>query len=177
MARQPSPWYWPERSAWYVIFAGKRIPLGPHPETAKAPKRGKNGRWNAPATILDAFHKLMTQGAARPHEPGDGTLIADVFQEFIRWCRANRARKTTERYFDFLDNFNRAHQGLRVSQVHTGYVTKWLERKQGWNATTRKNAITALQRAFNWGRKNFGLTHNPIRGMEKPEAKTRTGIL
>jgi integrase len=176
MARPAHPWYWPERNAWYVIHNGNRVPLGLHPEGTKPPKKGKRG-WTPPQAILDAFHNLMTQGTPRPEEAGDGTLVADVFQEFIRWCRTNRARKTTERYFDFLDDFNKAHQGLRVSQVHTGYVTKWLDRKEGWNTTTRKNAITALQRAFNWGRKNFGLTHNPIRGMEKPEAKTRTGIV
>ena len=48
---------------------------------------------------------------------------------------------------------------------------------KGWNSTTKRNAITALQRGFNWAVRNRGLTRNPIRGMEKPEAKRRTSTI
>jgi hypothetical protein len=78
-------------------------------------------------------------------------------------------RYGTERCFRFLDDFNGAHPGLRIGQLNTGHVTKWLAGKKGWNSTTKCNAITALMRAFNWATKNMGLGQNPITGMEKPE--------
>lgn len=178
MAKQPEPWYWEARNAWYVIVGGKRVQLGQHPKDCKPPEKSKKtGRWSPPQPILDAFHNLMTQGTPRPEEAGDGMLVADVFQSFITWCRQNRAQETTDRYFDFLDRFNEAHLGLRLRQMNAAHVTTWLDKQPGWNSTTKRSAITAIMRAFNWGAKNMGLTRNPILGMEKPEAKTRTDAL
>lgn len=177
MAKLPGPWYWEARKAWYVIVGGRRVQLGLDPP-GKPPERSKKtGRWNPPPEILGAFHNLMTQGTPRPEEAGDGTLVADVLQSFINWCKQNRARETTERYFDFLDRFNKAHPAFRVTQINAGHVTKWLDGQDGWGPTTKRNAITALMRAFNWACKNYGLTLNPIKGMEKPEARTRTETL
>ena len=59
-----------------------------------------------------------------------------------------------------------------TSDLNPGHVTAWLNSQRTWNSTTKRNAITALQRGFNWAVKNRGLDRNPIRGMEKPEAKT-----
>jgi site-specific recombinase XerC len=66
---------------------------------------------------------------------------------------------------------------MKVSDLNPSHVTAWLSSHKGWNATTKRNAITALQRGFNWAVKNRGLARNPIRGMEKPEAKRRTTII
>jgi integrase len=58
--------------------------------------------------------------------------------------------------------------------INASHVTAWLNNQPQWNSTTKRNAITALQRGFNWAVKNRGLEKNPIRGMEKPKAKRRT---
>ena len=63
---------------------------------------------------------------------------------------------------------------MDVGDLNPSHVTTWLNSHKGWNSTTKRNAITALQRGFNWAVKNRGLARNPIRGMEKPEAKRRT---
>ena len=34
--------------------------------------------------------------------------------------------------------------------LNPAYVTNWLATHKGWNSTTKRNAITALQRGFNW---------------------------
>jgi len=64
-----------------------------------------------------------------------------------------------------------------VSELTADHVTEWLKTKKTWNSTTKRDAITCLQRGFNWAKKNKGLRFNPIAGMEKPEAQTRTAVI
>jgi integrase len=63
---------------------------------------------------------------------------------------------------------------LRLTSKH---VTRWLATQEGWGSTTKRNAITALQRGFNWAVKNRGLARNPIKGMEKPQASRRSDVI
>lgn len=177
MARKPHPWYRDDRAAWYVTVAGQRHKLGEHPAGAATPKQSKKtGLWNAPESIMDAFHKLMGQEEP-PAPPPPTPYISVCLQKFLTWDRANRAPKTHERYFDFLDSFERRWHGLLMADLTADHVQEWLNEKPSWNSTTRRNAITALQRAFNWCVKNAGLSRNPIKGMEKPAARRRTGTL
>jgi integrase len=89
---------------------------------------------------------------------------------------------TAARYEEFCQDFvNASDQGLkfgllRVTQLTTKHVTKWLEQKS-WGPTTKRNAITALQRGFSWACKNYNLARNPLRGMDKPTSKTRAGMV
>ncbi len=90
------------------------------------------------------------------------------------WPEENRAQKTYTRYRDCIQSFVSEYGRMDVGDLNPVHVTKWLATHKGWNSTTKRNAITALQRAFKWAVKNRGLPRNPIRGMEKPEAKRRT---
>lgn len=167
MARKPSPWYWKERNQWLVTIDGKRHKLGEHPKDAPKPSKGKSG-WNAPKQILDIFHKMMSQ-----EQPVQSDWVACVLDDFQTWCSENRAKRTADRYFDFLQDFIASYGKYPCSSINASHVTKWLSGKETWNSTTKRNAITALQRAFNWAVTNRGLERNPIRGMEKPSAKRR----
>lgn len=175
MARPARPWWWEEEQGWYVHCNGKRRFLGKHPSGARPPKKNSKGLWNPPQQILDEFHKLMTTGGVEVST--DSPLLAEILQAFLSWCKENRATRTTERYFEILDLFERRYHGLLALDINAGHVTEWLNEHPTWNSTTKRNAITALMRAFNWGCKNKGLARNPIRGMEKPEAKVRTGMV
>jgi integrase len=178
MARKPSPWWWADEKGWYVNLAGKREFLGKHPEGAEPPRKSKrSGKWNAPKTIMNVFYKLMGRGEAR----GDADAIINILDDFITWCRENRANRTTDRYEEFCDDFVkfRPDGGRQIGELASGqltsrHVTQWLADRPTWGSTTKRNAITALQRGFNWAVKNRGLARNPIKGMEKPQAKNRT---
>lgn len=195
MARKPSPWWWEAEQGWYVNYQGQRRPLGKHPPGAPKPKKSdKTGKWNTPREIDDAFHALMrgegpgSLAAARPAE----RTVFDVLRAFNAWCKENREGLTAKRYKEFLEDFvnftGEAGQFglLPVPQLTSAHVTEWLaargkagrsEKARPWGPTTRKNAITALQRALNWGVKNYGLARNPIDGMEKPEADRKREIV
>lgn len=156
MARTPKPWYWKSRKSWYVTINGERHNLGSDKKEAK-----------------DEFHRLMTSPTAKLKNDS----AAAVLDDFLTWCEENRARKTFTRYRDFIQAFIDKHGLVRVRELHSGHVTTWLNERSTWNSTTKRNAITALQRAFNWAVKNRGLDRNPLKGMEKPEAKRRTTVI
>lgn len=155
MARRPKPWYWKQRKSWYVTINAERHNLGPDKKEA-----------------FDEFHRLMTSPAAKLKND----VVAAVLDDFQTWTKENRAKRTADRYGDFLQAFIKVHGLVRVADLHAGHVTTWLNGMAAWNSTTKRNAIIALQRAFNWAVKNRGLDKNPIKGMEKPEAKRRNRI-
>ncbi len=110
------------------------------------------------------------------HPIPQGCIVA-ILDDFLTWTEENRATKTYTRYRDFIQSFVTKYGRMEASDLNPSHVTTWLSSHKGWNSTTKRNAITALQRGFNWAVKNRGLARNPIRGMEKPEAKRRTAIV
>lgn len=179
--RKPFPWYMEERDGWYVRVNGQRHFLGKHPEGMKKPaKSKKTGRWNWPEDIDLAFRRLLSGGSA---QEATSDRVVDVLDAFIVWCQEHRAGLTASRYEELCQDFVKASDGglkfglLPVLNLSPKHVTAWLRQRPSWGPTTKRNAITALSRAFNWACKNFNLARNPIKGMEKPEASTRTGIV
>ena len=159
MARPAKPWYWKARKTWCVYHKGERLPLGP--DRAEA---------------LRQYHQIM----AKPDEirqPIQWGAVAAILDDFLTWTEENRAAKTYTRYRDFIQSFVNKYGRMEAADLNPSHVTTWLNSQKGWNSTTKRNAITALQRGFNWAVKNRGLERNPIRGMEKPEAKRRTAVI
>ena len=65
MARTARPWFWEERQGWYVNQGGQRHLLGEHPADAPPPRKLKKN-WNAPPSIMQAFHALMATPPKAP---------------------------------------------------------------------------------------------------------------
>ncbi len=156
MARPSKPWYWKARKTWCVYHKGQRIPLGA--DRAEA---------------LRQYHEIMAKPEQK-RQPVPGGSVVAILDDFLTWTEENRAPKTYTRYRDFIQSFVSKCGRMDVEDVNPAHVTKWLTAHKRWNSTTKRNAITALQRGFNWAVKNRGLARNPIRGMEKPAAKRRT---
>lgn len=122
------------------------------------------------------------RGEQTPATPGGDSVVA-VLDRFLTWCTEHRGELTTKRYREFIQDFVKMKpEGITFGlipalQIHAGHITRWLSERPPWGPTTKRNAITALQRGFNWAAKNDGLPRNPILGMEKPEAKRRTEIV
>lgn len=187
MARKPSPWYRKERNEWCVTLDGHHHRLGEHPEGAARPERSKKtGRWNAPEQIERAFRKLLdglSPDEAATASAAEGETVIGVLDAFITWCKENRKARTAGRYEELCQSFVRASVDgvkvgtLPVAKLSSRHVTAWLASQAGWGPTTKRNAITALQRGFNWAVTNLGLDRNPIKGMEKPQANRRTDVV
>ena len=156
MGRKSHPWYWKKRKTWMVKIRGERTNLGPDKKEAYI-----------------EFYRLMGSDT----RPISSDSVAVVLDDFLTWCEDNRGERTYLRYKDFLQPFTTRYGKLRISDLHTGHVTEWLKERTTWNNTTKRNAIIAIQRGFNWAVKNRGLLRNPIIGMEKPKAATRTSMI
>src|SRR5262249_30943176 len=158
---------------------GKQHLLGAHPPNAPAPEKSrKTGRWNSPPEIDAAFRRLLDGGSPATADADGGGRVVDVLDAFITWTKENRAGLTASRDEEFCQDFVKARPAaggkkfgeLPVTRLTAKHVTDWLGQHESWGPTTKRNAITALQRGMNWAYKNLGLAKNPIKGMEKPEA-------
>ncbi len=176
MAKKASPWWWEARKGWYVQLDGQRHFLGEHPESRPKPRKGKTG-WNAPQEILDALATLQKG------QPQAGDSVAVVLDDFIGWNLENRSELTVKGYQKYCQDFiNFSYSEVKLGELDvnvltSAHVTAWLASKSTWQSTTKRNAITALIRAFNWAVKNRGLGRNPISGMEKPQANSPREII
>jgi integrase len=78
----------------------------------------------------------------------------------------------------FLSSFvDFAGAQLRIDAIEPLHVIRWVETKKSWNSTTRCDAISAMQRAFNWGVKRGQIARSPIAVVaDKPRRQRRETV-
>jgi integrase len=174
LMRPYKPWYRPCRDTWFVEIAGKQQALGKHPETALPPKKSKNG-WNAPPEIMAAFHKLMAAGTGKLPD-ADALRVATICDLFLDYSEKHHTPDTYRGYKDFLQDFCELYGTLLAKDLKPLHVTRWLDAHPGWNGS-RRNAVVAVKRAFNWADAEGLLQPNPIKAVKKPPQRHRDRIL
>lgn len=172
--RQYKPWYRASKDKWFVEIDGKQCPLGKHPEGAPAPRKGKGG-WNAPPEIKAAFHKLI---ASNPANVPKSTEIktCQVCDLFLDWSKLHNEPKTYEGYLAFLQDFSESYGLLDAKDLKPLHVTRWLDAHQGRKGS-RRNAVVAVKRAFNWAEGEGVLIPNPLKAVKKPAQRKRDRAL
>jgi integrase len=179
MPHSPKPFFKTNRNTWYVEIGRSQHALGKHPDDLPQPVK-KRGVWQAPPAILSAFYQIMATAVTEPGPPRaestDALTVAEVYDKFLTWCRQNREALTYQSYHDFIQAFI-DHLGQKalmpVAELRPFHVAEWIDRHPQWGPTRRRNAIIQLQRPFNWAHKLGYLPDNPIRHIEKPQAKRR----
>ena len=177
MARKPSPCFWPERNGWYTILNGQRQPLGEHP--FDTPPQKRKGRWVVPMAIEEAFRKLLGGSPSSPASPATGgpSVAVEVVDKFLDWCQKHREARTYADYLDYIQKFL-DHLGdkaaMPVAEIPPFHIiVEWVDAHDGWNDTTRRKAMIHVQRPFNFAAKLGYIPDNPVRHVEKPQAKRR----
>lgn len=160
--KTPRPWYRKQNDTWYVCRNGRQIPLC----------KGKDNK----AEAEKAYFQVMAREGGLLPEPISLT-VAQACDLFLDWCQRHNAARTYEWYQDYLQDFCDAHGGLRALQLKPFHVTHWLDRHKGWGDGSRRCAITALKRVFNWAENEGLLPANPLRRVRKPPARRRDRIL
>lgn len=190
----PKPFFKPKRSTWYVEGDRVQHVLGKHPDGLPPPR--KRGRlWEAPRDILDAYHRLMTdlQEQADSAPPPDAPPA--VVDEFFGWLKGrvaegSKASRTLVWYEDYLTSFlehlrdqepgKPAVPSLIVDQLQPIHVYRWVDSHPEWK-TSRRGAMIAVQRAFNWAAKAGLLKsiagRSPLAGLEKPQQGRREQLV
>jgi integrase len=111
--------------------------------------------------------------------------VAAILDLFLDHSERTNSQRTYEWYRDFLDDLNkfqldggRTVGELRLSELKTFHVTKWLDSHSGWN-TARRGAIVAVKRAFNWavGEELLAENQNPVKKIRKPRMPRRERFL
>jgi integrase len=156
--RQPKPFFRQQTQSWYVQIDKKQHNLGPDKEKAK-----------------QKYHELMA--GRQPAETT--TTVASIIGRFLAWSQLNSQPSTHGFYSRPLLSFCEAiGVNLKVRDLKPFHVTRWLDaRYKGKSSNYRRNAIRAVQRAFNWAVDEGYLEKSPVKGIKKPRATPRDVLI
>ncbi|MDB4614148.1 site-specific integrase [bacterium] len=157
MARQPKPWYWKARKAWFVTIDGKRHNLGSEKKPAQ-----------------DRFHQLMRSPAKRTVNRETVVAIAD---RFLEWVQNHRSPHTYEWYRHRLERFARRYPDLMVSEMRPFHVQEWVDTYDGLSPTTVRNYLRSVKRCLKWALQQGYIAENPVEHLEVPSAERKETLV
>ena len=161
MRRPSKPWYRQFNDTWYITRNGAQIPLA----------KGKANKKDAER----AFYRLMAGETPHDHRPSDQRVVA-VLDLFLEYTQKHTAADTYQWYRGYLQDFADRHGTLRVEDLRPYHVTSWLDSHPTWK-NSRRSAIVAIKRAFNWAADEGIISANPIKKIKKPPATRRERLL
>ncbi len=175
--RPHHPWYWAAKNAWFVEIGETRHRLGQHPEDVPPPKKRKRGDPppKPPKEIEQAYYRLMAADLASLPKAAD-LKVCQVCDLFLDFSAKHHTADTYRGYKDFLQDFCELYGTLPARDLKPLHVTRWLDTHSGWNGS-RRNAVVAVKRAFNWADAEGLLQPNPIKGVKKPPQRHRDRVL
>ncbi len=175
--RPTHPWYWAEKNAWFVEVGDTRHRLGKHPENVPPPKKRKRGDLppKPPHEIEQAYFRLMATDPA--HLPKAAEVkVCQVADLFLDYSEKHHEPATYGSYKTFLQDFCDMYGTLLRRELKPLHVTRWLDAHPRWKGS-RRNAVIALKRAFNWADAEGVLQPNPIKAVKKPPQRHRDRVL
>jgi integrase len=128
-----------------------------------------------PDVIMQAYHRLMAT-ASRKLPEAEALQVATVCDLFLDHSQKHHAEGTFNDYRDFLQDFCEMYGTLLGRDLKPLHVTRWLDAHPGWKGS-RRNAIIAVKRAFNWADAEGLLQPNPIKAVKKPPQRHRDRVL
>lgn len=149
MPHYPKPFFREARGLWYVQVDGKQINLGADREAA-----------------FCQYHQLM-----QPPQNATSTAsvsVASIVDAFLDWSQKHRALRTHRRYLEYCQSFVEMFPDLLVAELKPFHVQEWVDSHEGWGNTTKRSAVTAMKRTFNWAEKQGRVAATPIRHAEMP---------
>jgi integrase len=160
--RSPTkPWYRASKDAWYVQLHGRKVRLAKGRDNEKAAQQ--------------AFYKLMATGSGKLPET-DTLRVATVCDLFLDYSEKHHLANTFAWYKQYLQGFCDLYGMLLVQDLKPLHVSKWLDSHPGWKGS-RRCAVIAIKRAFNWAEGEGLLTINPLRKVKKPPQTFRDRVL
>jgi integrase len=159
--RPHKPWYRASKDAWFVEINGKQIRLAKGQANEKA-------AW-------DTFYRLMASGAARLPD-AESLAVATVCDLFLDFSEKHHSPDTYRWYRDYLQDFCESYGTLLARHLKPLHVSRWLDGHDGWKGS-RRCAVIAVKRAFNWAEAEGLLPSNPIKRVQKPPQTIRDRTL
>src|SRR5579875_1348733 len=175
--RPHHPWYRAATNSWYVEINGQQQRLGKHPSHLPPPRKRKRGDPPPmpPTEIEQAYHRLMAIDPANLPKASN-LKVCQVCDLFLDFSEKHHIPDTYRGYKDFLQDFCELYGTLLAKDLKPLHVTRWLDAHPGWNGS-RRNAVVAVKRAFNWADAEGLLQPNPVKSVKKPPQRHRDRIL
>lgn len=153
--RQPKPFFRKQTQSWYVQLGRRQISLG----------RDCKQAWQA-------YHELMAREAAVHEHP---VTVAELCELYLEWCQQRRDPGTYEKNRRYVRSFvDEIGRRFPISKLRPFHISDWLSQHPTWTETTQNDAVSCVQRPFNWAIKQGRLDRNPIAQLEdKPRRKRR----
>jgi integrase len=156
---------------WWVVQLRQGRKRWQHKLCKGTPPKGKDTEQEA----YELFNKLMADGTDNLPPP-TRLRVTDLLRAFLHYSAQHNDEKTFAWYKMYLVNFDDLYGSLRPHQVTPQIVDAWLKTNTGWKGS-RRCAVVALKRAFNWAWENGKLAKNPLRGYKKPPSRARERYL
>jgi integrase len=174
----PKPFYKANRNTWYVELYRVQHVLGKHPAHLPPPIK-RNGIWQAPPEIMDAFYKKMaTKDEAPPVREVFGQQVLAVFDQFLGWCQKHKAPLTYIWYRNRIQSFVATiDRHLSIEELKPIQVERWVDAHPDWSPSHQRGCKVAVQRALVWAEKMGVIDRNPIRYLEKPQIGKREEVI
>ena len=156
--RQPKPFFRKFTKTWYVTLNGKQINLGPDKSVA-----------------FQKYHDLM---ARRGRAMRSYASVAHLFDAYVDWLHAHRSSSTFEKAKHYLTSLARfPDKRMTVERMQPGLLLEWVEAQSGWSDSTSNDAISIVQRAFNWAAKRGHIDRSPVSNVEGKPPKRRREVV
>jgi integrase len=179
--KKPSPWYTEIRSGggWFVKLGTDQYPLGKHPEGSPPPHK-RDGKWNPPQPILDAFYKLMALRDTSSQADYALDTICGLYLEEL----AEEDATLSKRYEAILGRFcDHEYKGVRVgkllvnAQLDTEHLKSWARTFP--SDQTQRTYINCCKAALTWAvnKKSINVLHNPLLGVKSPKVQSRSVVI
>jgi len=155
--KRPEPFWRSDRSCWFVQIGKKQHRLSPNETEA----------WRL-------YHELMAKPpeATQPTRPAQMQAV-EILDLFLAWCQKNRAETTYEWHRHFCQMLaSSLPSNLLLADLKPYHLTRVID-GHDWLNNTRRDFVTAIQRALNWGVDEGLIDKSPIARMKKPGLEAR----
>jgi len=168
---QKKPFYRSFDGCWYayrqVGTKRKQVKLT---DTDGKPIRGQDRE----ADAFQAFFRFMADDPA--HVPEAAALtVAKLCDLFLDHSQRHNDARTYDWYKSYLQSFCDTFGTMPALKVKPIHVSRWLDANPGWT-TSRRCAIVALKRSYNWANDEGLLDENPLKRVKRPQNKRRERI-
>ena len=155
------PFYRKSHSCWYIKDeAGKFIRLDPEEKVA---------------------FELWRQMLEGRFSSGPLVTLRTLAGEFLRANMRKRDQPRFKTTVKYLQQFLAKYGSQAASTLTEEDMYEWLleekDRVQQWAASTQLDALNAVSAMLNWAVRKGKLASNPIDGIERPEAESRSEIV
>jgi integrase len=157
----PRPWFRKDKKAWYLQVS-----------------RNQQKRLGKTKTEADIAYRewVLDQGGMLPANQSKRLTVAEIAQEFLDDSKANNDARTYEFYRYFVAPFVTRFGAAVAATFPPLTFQKWLNEHKSWKGS-RRNAVVAIRRLFNWAVKRKLIPENPILSVEKPPKRRRNRIM